>query len=54
MDGKANNDSFVNINVKYKKDVRFALGVALVQKDAVDGTDGEIIGMCILAFENTE
>ena len=39
----------VNVNVKYEKEVRFALGVALVKN-----LDGNIVGMRIKEFDYTE
>ena len=49
VDGIESNDSPVNVNVKYEKEVRFALGVALVQLDS-----GEVEGRRIPCFEYTE
>ena len=43
------NDSPVNVNVKYEKEVRFYLGVSLVQLD-----NGEVEGRRIPCFEYTE
>ena len=43
------NDSPVNVNVKYEKEVRFTLGFALVQLD-----NGEVEGRRIPCFEYTE
>ena len=49
MDGEASTNNPVNVNVKYKKEVRFALGVAKVTK-----LDGSVLGLRIPAFEYTE
>ena len=49
MDGEASTDNPVNVNVKYEKEVRFALGVAMVTR-----VDGSVDGLRIPAFEYTE
>ena len=49
MDGEASTDNPVNVNVKYEKEVRFALGVAMVTR-----VDGSVDGLHIPAFEYTE
>ena len=49
MDGEASTDNPVNVNVKYEKEVRFALGVA-----KVTNLDGSVLGLRIPAFEYTE
>ena len=49
MDGKASTDNPVNVNVKYEKEVRFALGVAMVTR-----LDGTVNGLRIPLFDYTE
>ena len=49
LDGCTSKDSPVNVNVKYEKEVRFALGVALVKLH-----NGEVEGRRIPCFEYTE
>lgn len=54
LDGEVSNNSHVNVNIKYEKEVKFSLGVALVQKDAIDGICTKIVGIRIPLFEYTE
>ena len=49
LDGIETDDVPVNVNVKYEKEVRFALGVALVKT-----TNGDVVGKRIKEFEYTE
>ena len=49
MDSKALDDNSVGVNVKYGKEVRFALVIAIVRK-----LDGAIVGVRIPEFEYTE
>ena len=49
MDGEDSTDNPVDVNVKYEKEVRFALGVAKVTK-----LDGSVHGLCIPLFKYTE
>ena len=48
MDGEESTDNPVDVNVKYEKEVRFVLGVAMVEKD------GAKLGVGIPEFEYTE
>lgn len=47
MDGEESTDNPVDVNVKYEKEVRFVLGVAMVEKD------GAKLGVGIPEFEYT-
>ena len=49
LDGEESLDSPVKMNVKYEKEVRFALGKALVQME-----NGDIIGKRVKEFKYTK
>lgn len=49
IDGKASDNSPVDVNVKYEKEVRFVLGVAIFTK-----LDGTVVGIRIPEFEYTK
>ena len=49
LDGEGSTGSPVNVNVKYEKEVRFALDVSLVKIE-----NGDIIGKRINKFEYTK